>query len=141
MRDVKVERVDVWVAGLRDEPGALAETLSALHDGGADLDFIIARRSDQDPGAVVFLTPLTSDAEVDAAARLGFTATNHLHSVRVEGDNQAGVAARITKQLAQEGFNLRGFSGAVLGERYILYIGFDSAADADRAVAVLRDPD
>ncbi len=139
MKNLFVERVDVWVAGMKDDPGGLATILSALADAGADLDFVIARRSQSGPDpAVVFLTPLRSDAEVAAAGVLGFKASNSVHSVRVEGDNEAGVAAQVTSTLAAAGLNLRGLSAAVIGERFIIYLGLDSAADADRAVEVLR---
>ncbi len=43
--ELMVEREDVWIASLEDKPGALAAKLAALADAGADLDFVIARRS------------------------------------------------------------------------------------------------
>ena len=139
MKNVIAERVDVWAASIKDEPGALAKVLNDLRDVGADLDFIIARRSAEEPGTgVVFLTPLRGDEEVDAAAMLGFNATSSVQSVRVEGDNEAGVAAMLTEKLSAAGLNLRGLSAAVLGTRFIIYIGLDSAADADQAVEILR---
>ena len=42
--EILVERVDVWAASIKDEPGALAQMLNALRDAGADLDFVLARR-------------------------------------------------------------------------------------------------
>lgn len=139
MKNLIAERVDVWVAGLKDEPGALAKILEELRDVGADLEFIIARRSAEEPGTgVVFLAPLRSDDEVSAAGILGFNTTSSVHSVRVEGDNEAGVAAALTRRIAAAGINLRGLSGAVIGCRYIMYLGLDSADDADKVVELLR---
>jgi hypothetical protein len=137
--NLMVERVDVWAASIKDEPGGLAKVLTALREVGADLEFIIARRAPEEPGTgVVFLAPLRGDEQVSTAAMLGFNVTNSVQSVRVEGDNQAGVAAQLTEKLAAAGINLRGLSAAVLGERFILYLGLDSAADAAKAVDILQ---
>jgi len=134
-----VERVDVWAAAIRDEPGGLAKILSGLKDAGADLDFIIARRALEQPGkGVVFVTPLRGDAEVRAASTLGFNVTSSLKSLRVEGDNKPGVAAVLTEKLAAAGINLHGFSAAVIGARFIIYFSFDSSEDAASAEAILK---
>jgi len=137
--DLIVERVNVWAASIRDEVGGLSHLLTGLQEAGADLDFIIARRAAEKPGTgVVFVTPLRGDREVAAAAELGFNVTKSVQSVRVEGDNRPGVAAEITEKLAAAGINLRGLSVAVIGARFILYIGLDSSADAVKAADILR---
>lgn len=134
-----VERVDVWAAAIRDEPGGLAKVLSGLKDAGADLDFVIARRALEQPGkGVVFVTPLRGDAEVRAASTLGFNVTSSLKSLRVQGDNKPGVAAVLTEKLAAAGINLHGFSAAVIGARFIIYISFDSPEDAASAEEILK---
>ncbi len=139
MKKMIVESVDVWAAPINDKPGGLANILAGLRDAGADLDFIIARRAPDQPGkGVVFVTPLRGDREVNAAANLGFDVTRSLHELRVQGENKPGVAANLTEKLAAAGINLRGFSGAVIGTRFILYIGLDSAEDAKKAAAILK---
>jgi hypothetical protein len=137
--NLHVDRVDVWAASIKDEPGGLARVLTALSEVGADLEFIISRRAPEEPGrGVVFLAPLRGDEQVSAAAMLGFNVTTSLHSVRVEGDNEPGVAAKLAEELAATGINLRGLSAAVVGERFILYVGLDSAEDVAKAVNLLR---
>ena len=137
--DITVERVDVWAASIKDEPGSLAHVLGALREAGADLDFVVARRAPETPGTgVVFLTPLRADAEVAAAADLGFNVTSSVYSVRVEGKNEPGVAAALTAKLAAAGINLRGLSAAVSGARFILYTGLDTESDAAQAVDILK---
>jgi len=137
--ELTVGRAEIWAASIKDEPGSLARILKGLRDAGADLDFIIARRSPEKPGTgVVFVTPLRGDREIRAATELGFNVTQGLQSVRVEGDNKPGVAAEITGKLAEAKINLRGFSGAVIGTRFVLYIGLDSAADAAKVVEILK---
>jgi hypothetical protein len=134
------EPEDVWVAGLDDKPGALANKLAALAEAGTDLGFIIARRAPDKPGTgVVFVTPLRGDREIDAATEEGFTVSTHLHSVRVEGQNEPGIAARITRKVGDAGLNLRGFSGAVIGTQYVLHLAFDTAESAQKAIQLLQE--
>lgn len=137
--DLIAERVEVWATSIEDKPGSLANVLTSLREAGADLNFILARRAPEAFGkAEVFVTPLQGDVELGAAATLGFNLTARVHAVRVEGPNQAGIAAALAAQLAAAGLNLRGFSAAVLGTRFILYIGLDSAEDAAKALTVLQ---
>jgi len=134
-----IERADVWAARLDDRSGGLADLLKPLKDVGADFDFIIARRSAEDPGkGVVFVTPLRGEREVGVAAEVGFNVASSIHSVRIQGQNQPGVAADIAEILAKGGLTMRGFSAAELGTRFVMFIGMDSEADADNAVEVLR---
>ena len=58
-----VEHVDVWAATIEDRPGDLAHVLAELREAGADLHFIIARRTEPGKG-VVFVTPLRGDREI-----------------------------------------------------------------------------
>ena len=137
--NVMADHEEVWAASMDDKPGALAGKLAALAEVGADLDFVIARRAPDIPGTgVLFVTPLRGDREIEAAGDLGFVATNRLHSVRVEGKNERGIAARITQTVAQAGLNLRGFSGAVIGTQFVLHLAFDRLEDAQKAIALLQ---
>ena len=137
--ELTVERVDVWAASIKDEAGGLSLVLKGLSEAGANLDFVIARRAPDKPGTgVVFVTPLRSDGEVAAAAELGFNVTNSLHSIRVEGENKPGMGAALTGKLADAGISLRGFSAAVCGEKFILYMALDTPEDAASAVEILK---
>jgi predicted amino acid-binding ACT domain protein len=137
--DLLVERVDVWAATIEDKPGALANVLATLREAGADLQFVISRRAPDKPGTgVAFVTPLQSTREIRAAAQVGFNVTHSLHSVRVMGSDEPGVAARLTGKLAEAGINLRGFSASVIGRQFVAYVALDTAADAAKATEVLK---
>jgi len=137
--NVIAEPEEVWAASLEDKPGTLSDKLSALAEVGADLDFIIARRAPDKPGAgVVFVTPLRGDQEIEAAGELGFAATNRLHSIRLQGQNERGIAGNLTQIVAKAGINLRGFSAAAIGTQFVMHMAFDSAEDARKATAVLK---
>jgi len=133
-----VERVDVWAATIQDKPGGLAEVLATLRDAGADLQFIIARRAPDQPGkGVVFVTPLQNDREIRAATQVGFNVTRILHSVRAMGADRPGVAAELTRKLADASINLRGFSASVIGTQFVAYAAVDSLNDANKVMEVL----
>jgi hypothetical protein len=137
--ELMVEREDVWVASLEDKPGSLGARLTALADAGASLDFVIARRSPDRPGTgVMFVTPLRGDAELKAASGVGFSAGNRLHSIRVEGENAKGLAGMVSGKLGKAGINLRGFSGAVIGKRFVLHIAFDTAELREKAIGIIK---
>ena len=138
--DMLVDRVDVWTASIADKPGGLSGTLKGVFEAGADLDFVIARRAPDEPGmGAVFITPIRGDREIEAASTLGFNLTSSVDSVRVEGDNVPGAAVNIAETIANADINIRSFSAAVIGPRYIAYVGFDSSSDADRAAKVLQE--
>lgn len=137
--ELSVERVDVWAATIEDKPGGLATVLGALRTAGADLQFIVARRTSETPGkGVVFVAPLQGDAVIRVATQVGFSVTPSVHSVRVMGLDQMGIIGQLTQMLADGAINLRGVSAAVLGSQFIAYFAVDSVDDADQAVDILQ---
>ncbi len=136
---IKVSEVEVWAANVEDRAGGLNEKLMPLAIAGARLEFIIARRAPEQPGkGVVFVTPLKGVKQVKAATRAGFVQAGSLHSVRIEGTDQPGLAATIAKALADEEINLRGLSATVIGKRFIIYLALDTIDDGEEAIRVLR---
>jgi len=134
-----VKRTDIWVAGIEDRPGGLNEKLAPLAVAGAQLEFVLARRTPEKPGAgVVFLAPVKGAKQVAAAEKAGFHKSQSLKSVRVEGPDRPGLGAKVAAALAAKGINLRGLSAAVIGKRFVLYLALDSDADAARAAGILR---
>jgi hypothetical protein len=137
--DAFVEHVDVWSASIADKTGGLSWLLKGMDEAGADFNFIIARRTPENPGSgVVFVTPIRGDRELKAASTLGFNHTNSVDAVCFEAENEPGAAARLTELLADAGINIRGLSAAVIGSRFIAYIGFDSKYDARTAIGILK---
>lgn len=133
------ERVDTWVASLEDRRGSLAAKLNALAGAGVNLEFVIARRAPENPsGGVVFVTPIQGAAQSRVAKEIGFQRSESLHTVRVEGPNKRGYGVNIGEALAEQGLNLRGFTAAAIGKRFVVHVALDSAADAAKAVRVLR---
>jgi len=136
---VDVSHVDVWAASMDDRPGALAEKLDALAQADIDLEFIIARRAPDMPGTgVVFVTPIKGPRQIRAARKAGFEKTRSLHGLRVATGNKPGFGAELTMRLGNAGINLRGLSGAAIGNRAIFHLAFDSSDDASKAKRLLK---
>jgi len=135
---LKVTRVDTWAVTIEDRPGGLAEKLRALADGKANLEFVIARRAPDRPGAgVVFVTPIAGAAQ-RAAKKAGFAKSATLNTVRIQGPDKPGEGARISAALADAGLNVRGLSAAALGKTFVCHVALDSSADAAKAMRALK---
>ena len=134
-----VTKVDVWAAEIEDAPGGLAKLLGALAAAGADLECVIARRDPSKAGkGVAFLTPVKGANARKAAKTEGLAPADKLATLKVEGDDAPGLGSRITKAVADAGVNLRGVSGAVIGRKFVFYLGFDGTAEATKAARVLK---
>jgi hypothetical protein len=134
-----IKKVEVWAGEIADRPGGLASTLAAMQAAGSNIEFVVARRAAEKPGTgVVFVTPIKGAKQKAAAQQAGLSTSEGLHSVRVEGPDRAGLGAKMTDALGAAGINLRGISAAALGRRAVSYFAFDSAADADNAIRILK---
>ncbi|MBN1806513.1 MAG: hypothetical protein JW837_14790 [Sedimentisphaerales bacterium] len=136
---VDISTVDVWAVSIEDKPGALSEKLDAIARADADLEFVIARRSHENPGkGVVFVTPIKGPRQIKAAKKAGFEKTKSLHEIRIATGNKPGYTAELTMKLAEAGINLRGLSGTTIGNRAIFHIAFDSVDDVNKAKRLLK---
>jgi len=136
---VEITRVDVWAGQIADRAGGLAEKLEAVAQAGANLEFVIARRTPERPGAgVVFMAPLKGAAQTRAAQRAGLSRAPTLYTLRLEASNRPGLGAKIARAVADAGINTRGVSAVALGRRCVVYAAFDTEADAKKASQVLK---
>jgi hypothetical protein len=135
----KVTKLAVWTGEIEDRAGGLAAKLEPLATAGADFDFVIARRQPQLPGkGVVFLGPVSGVKQKKTAADAGLAEASDVVALRVEGPDKPGTVHQISRLLADAGISMRGLSAGVVGTRFVAFLGFDSAADADQAAKVLR---
>jgi hypothetical protein len=136
----KLDRVHVWSGEIIDKAGGAADKLSLLAQAGANLEYIYTRRMPDSPGrGVLYVAPITGPTQVRAAKAAGLTETHDPIVMRVEGDNEAGLAHRLTQQWALANINLQGMSLAVLGKKFVGYVAFDTVDDANRAAQILAD--
>jgi hypothetical protein len=135
---LKVTKAEVWVATIEDRAGGAADKLEALSRAGANLEMLLARRTEQPGQGVMFVTPVKGAKAVKAAQEAGFGKPQNIHSVRIEGGDKAGLGAKIARALGEGGVSFRGISAVAIGRKFISYIACDSAEDAARAVGLLK---
>ena len=59
--------------------------------------------------------------------------------MRVEGDDKAGLAGRLTQAWEMAGINLHGMVMSVVGGKFIGYVTFDTVPDANKAATILAE--
>jgi hypothetical protein len=135
---LKATKAEIWVATIEDRAGGAAEKLDALAQGGANLEMLLARRTEQPGQGVMFVTPVKGAKAVKAAQAAGFGKPENIHSVRIEGGDKPGLGAKIARALGDAGISFRGVSAVAIGRNFISYIACDSAEDATKALSVLK---
>ncbi len=133
----QITKEHVFVAAIPDRPGALAEKLAALRDGGLSLEFIILRR-EQAGRQLMFISPLRTVEEIEVAKSAGLSKAEGLHSLRVAGPDQPGLGAKIAQALAGANVNIRGLSAAAFAGQQVTNLAFDTDDDAIRAKEALE---
>ena len=136
----KLDCVHVWAGEVADRVGGTAAKLAALAQAEANLEFVFTQRLPNRPGSgVLYVAPVTGPAQVRAVRAAELPETHDPVVLRIEGDNQAGLAHRVTQQWALAGISFQGLTMAVLGDKFVGYAAFDTVNDANRAAAILGD--
>jgi hypothetical protein len=136
----RYDRVHVWSCEVPDEPGGVASKLAALAQAGENLEYVGTRRLAEKPGwGVLYIAPVTGPDQVRAARSVGMHEVTNPVVIRVEGDNKAGLAHRLTHDWALAGISFQGLTMAVVNDRFIGYAAFDNAADANKAATILAN--
>src|SRR5205823_4970063 len=126
----KFDRVHVWSGEVLDQAGGVASKLAFLANAGANLEYVFTKRLPDRPGTgVLYVAPVTGAAQVRAAKSAGLTEVDAPIVRRIEGDNEAGLAHRLTQHWALAGITLHGLTMAVLGNKFVGYAAFDTVAD------------
>src|SRR5947208_1547759 len=136
---LRIQKVEVFAAELRDQPGDMARVLGDIAASGGSVDCIIARRQPEKPGTgVAFISPGRGKKSQAGPGAAGLNRAQGVSTLRVEGDDRAGLGAELCRAIADQGLNMRGLSAAVLGGKFVAYFGFDNDQDADRAAAAMK---
>ncbi len=132
----RMEKVDVWMGFLKDQPGELARALEVLKAAGANLEFMFGRET-VGVESVYFLAPLKGGAQLRAAGKLGLTKAGKTISLRITGPNTRGVGLKIARALGEQGINMRGFSAMGIGGKAMFYVAL-ARKDMARAQKALK---
>jgi hypothetical protein len=133
-----IKRAQVWRTEVDHTPGQLASVLGPLAAAGADLQVVMAYRLPGQPSkAVVEVYPVAGKKQAMAAAT-GSLAAAGLPVMLVEGDNRAGLGARIADVLATAGINIAFLVAQTVGRKYTAVFGFENDADAKKASTLIK---
>ncbi len=137
---VSVKKVTLWHKETADVPGTLAATLEPLANAGADLQIVIGRGAAIAPASMqaeIAVHPISGRKATGAAQQAGLSAWS-IPTLLVEGDNRPGLGHAIARALGDAGINLAYVMALVMGRRYSALFGFENAADAGRASALIK---
>jgi len=136
----RLDRVHVWSCEVPDQPGGVASKLSALAEAGSNLEYVGTRRLPEKPGyGVLFIAPVRGPDQVRAAKAAGMHEVKTPVIIRVEGDNKAGLAHRLTQEWAKAGISFQGLTMSVLSDKFVGYAAFDNSDDANTAATILAN--
>src|SRR5205814_9113219 len=104
----KFDQIHLWSGEVADKAGGVAAKLAFLAQAGANLEYIFTKRLPDKPGkGVLYVAPVTGAAQVRAARTAGLGEVDAPVVRRIEGDNEAGLAHRLTQQWAIAGISLQ----------------------------------
>ena len=132
---ISVKKTSLWRREVDNRPGALARTLQPLADGGSDLEIVMAYAMGDK--AAVEVAPISGKRATATAARAGL-AEARVPAVVVTGDNKAGLGHSFARAIADAGININFLVAHVVGNRFSSVFGFESEADADRAIPLIK---
>ena len=136
----KMSRVEVYHTEVADEPGGIAARLKPLAEAGAHLQYVYSQRSATKPGVGdLYIAPVTGGTLKDAAGSAGLKRVAEPIVMRVEGDDKSGLGGRLTQEWEKAGLNLHGMMMAVVQGRFVGYVTFDTADDANQAATILAE--
>lgn len=131
--------VEVWSTEIDDQPGGLARALRAITEFGANLDYVAAERQpDGSRKGVLHVASSDRYLYLDRVADVGLKRVSDCALLKIEGSDEPGAGARITRAMAEAGVSLRGFAGTVAGHHFVCYAEFDNIVDRTKADAALK---
>ncbi|GEM_PF-275916 len=136
---VKVKKAVLWKRDLQNRPGTLAESLKPFADSKSNLQVVMgyAYPGDRTRSALE-IYPVESAKATEAARSVGLEPMTHTECLLVEGDDKVGLGYQMSKELADAGVNISFAIIQVVGGKFLAIMGFESAADADKAVPILK---
>lgn len=136
----KMQRVHVYHTEIRDEPGGISARLKPLAEAGAHLEYVYSQRSATKVGmGDLYVAPLVGSGQIEAAKAIGLHEVQEPIVMRVEGDDKAGLAGRLTVAWETAGLNLHGMVMSVFNGNFVGYVTFDSVQDANKAATLLAE--
>jgi len=135
---VTIKSITLWRCEVQDRPGALARILEPLAAAKADLQVVMGYKVPGDKTrAVLELWPVSGRKLTRTAEQAGLSPSD-IPTLLVTGDNRPALGYAIARAIADASINLSFLVAQVLGRRYSAVLGFETEADARRAVALIK---
>jgi len=136
---LKLTKLDVWTTEIDDKPGGLARSLRAITDFGVDLEGVVARRHPDKPGkGILYVTPATGHVKLEDAPDAALRRAPQVVTLKIDGTNSPGMGAKITRLIGDAGVSMHGLTAAVIGRKFVCFVGFDTVSDMDKAILALE---
>lgn len=132
-----VQKIVLWREKVTNRPGILAALLEPLAAARGDLQIVMGYREHGTDEAIIEVYPVAGKKLTEAAEGAGL-APSGIPAVLVRGDNKAGLGHRIARALGDAGLNIGFLVTQTVGRKYSAVFGFESVAEADRALPVIR---
>ncbi len=133
----EIKKVDVWSIEILDQPGGLSSVLQPLVEAGANLNFLLARRTSEGKG-IAFLSPLEGSAVIKKAKALGFQKNKDIAVIKISGPDKAGLGFSIMSAISSAGINIRGVSATSIGKNCNIWISYDNTKDANKSIKIIQ---
>lgn len=133
----EIKKVDVWSVEIIDQPGGLSSVLKPLVEAGANLHFLLARRTSSGKG-IAFLSPIEGGSVIKKAKLLGFQKNKDIAVLKISGPDKAGLGLLVLNTLSSAGINIRGISATSIGKNCNIWISFDNRKDATKASKLIQ---
>jgi hypothetical protein len=136
---LSVKKAALWRREIVNRPGTFAESLKPFSKAGVNLQVVMGYTTPQGAGGAgaVEVFPVT-DAKAEAAAKeAGLHQAKEVHCVVAVGSDRAGIAYDMANTIGAAGINLHFAMCQAVENQFHAILGFDSEADADKAVGLL----
>ncbi len=133
-----VTKAVLWRRELQNHPGTLAKSLKPLAQAKINLKVIMGYTYSNDTKAALEVWPIENSRSKQAAVAAGLSPTSKVPCLIVEGDDRFGLGHNIANALAGAHINLSFAIMQSIGKRYQGVFGFDTNADAARAVGIIK---
>jgi hypothetical protein len=138
---LRIKKVTLWRREITAHPDVFADALTLLTEGGMELPVILRYRHPTDARrAFIEVYPLPADHDDTWPAYLrgiGF-APRHVPVLMIESEHFAGDGHSLTKLIANLRVNIMFLATQIINGKCGATIGFESDADAEKAVDMFR---
>src|SRR5262245_51069002 len=135
---IAVKKITLWRKEVANDPGLLADVLEPLSRAGANLRVVMGYAMPGDPRrAAIEVFPVSGKRVTGAASGAGLSASP-IPCLLVEGDDRAGLGARMAGAIAAQRINIAFVMAETMGRKFSAVFGFQSDGDAALAAKAIK---